>query len=255
MLKGSDEVIAWLESQHIGNWKLYRGNTLEDGKLFMESSEAARKNPAEGIEELKNTLAWLQPGYYSLKIKNSNEDLSVHWNKGFYSTNFELKAQPGAAVPAIAGLPAGYVEKSEVEKLITNAIATERRERELAEALAKVKELEGKTEGGLSKIGSFLESITPHAPLLGPVINNILSSFLPKQAPAMGNLHATGMEEVTPAEIIDGNLQDRLTKALEILSNGEEEAFVLRMEKLAEIRKTNPAFYSTICGMLDAQKI
>lgn len=258
MVRGTNELIKWIEFQKAGYWKIYPGGTSRNTYLA-ESGDQDSISIDQSIERLRYALGILSQGRYTVVCKAKASD-----TKAFAETAYEHDGVPASSnmnANMTQGSISGLLDEAAVDKRIAaaleaqaNKLELDRLQKELAEAQKEIKELNG--NGAAAAWDRIIQRIEPH-------IGTVLNAYLPP-APKAATIAAVGYKGTEEQK---ENLQkttstmeltytvpqtlpatqeeaaDRVEKALDAWSKKDPEFMLRVLEKITETAYADEATY------------
>lgn len=239
---GIERIIQYVKERGAPYWVIY------DSDRAATSSGAGRKAIADNLrhegETLENGLRRLR------EFLSDYQDAGVGlvaflWCKekanassGGYYTWIKITATNGMPPNPISGFPQiGAITPDDIEKRIQDALMkyqTEMRLKALEEENRELKRL-AELETPVDRVIGRIE------PYLDPLLKGIFTPAVPSQI--SGHQRNNNNADAGSAEKI-------VLESLKVLADGDDEIH-LKLQKLAELKKTNPTMYQMAIGQLN----
>lgn len=236
MIKGRENLFAWMELNKAPYWTLYlRGAGEASDKKFMEADHSVENlSMHESTERLKKALAVMSPGIYSIVAKEGKDDKRA----GVFRDTFEYTQEYGysSGAPMISGIP-----KEDVAAQIEKALNDYKREQEIKELKARLEAAE-RQPAWISGMKPIAEAIAMkiYATYMSGGAPSVGVSGFPKGSP-----RPQPQSQTTETETMEETQENskRLQAALEQMDAVLEPAghdILAVIEKLAAMAKNEP---------------
>lgn len=209
MISGKEPLFEWIELNECPYWTLYMASNTN--QKIATSEEREGQSVKDTIARLEKVLDLHNAGVrYYIVIR---QQISTTSQAGVFKTYFELPKsgtqQQGAEAPAnIAGYPLNGQNIDEViNQRVTAALSEYQLRQELAEAKARIKELEPNLLD--NRIGKVMDN-------LGPYIPSIMESMGMKAAPK-AQIAVAGAGTQSQTQTNEQTMTDEQIKKMESL--------------------------------------
>ena len=266
--QGKHNVLELIRTQKTPYWRLYENNNKRSSGNYIDTADFSDASLDVEIsrENLRRSLDSLTTGTYVLTAYSTRDK-----TKGGIDTLIEIEGR-SASAPAISGIGAapefymegiGKVTPENFESVIEAKFKTMQKklqdEQELLNLKAKVVALEKQVEEnesgfnkGVMSIGAVVYDYVKSTPSGKEFIGLAAKAMFGAKQLAASSDSIPGVGSIdTPSGLGGGSDEDRVTNALERLSQNNPE-FITQLEKLAKLKETDPGTFEVAVGSLES---